>query len=952
MAPFLDGITAARTRWDRLQDLLKHAAESNPSQSIIIYPLGNTTTPVNLPYSDLYIEATKKSQILKGLTGFQEGSPVLLHLTDHHDMILWFWATMLANGLPVPSPPLSNDAVHRRKHIEALSELLNSPLCITRSSSIEELGISGTLKLHSIESVQKHAVSSINSQHCDQRHSSSHTDLAMLMLTSGSSGDAKAVKLSHRQIIAAISGKASVRDLPRDKPLLNWIGLDHVASLVEIHIQALYLGVGQIHVHAADIISQPQTFLDLLSLHQVSRTFAPNFFLSKLMSAFATGDHNSNRSAWDFRYLTDIVSGGEANDLHTCKALANMLVLHGAPHNCITVGFGMTETCAGAIYNTRCTDEAVNNDRPFAAMGKCMDGIDMRVTKFAQDDSNSVLLASAGESGSLQIRGNVVFDGYYGNEKAGADAFTHDGWFKTGDTGMIDSTGNLHLVGRTKEVININGIKFLATDLQTSMEAAVGPRVVRLVTFASRIGHTEQVAVAYTAKQWPVALDDVIYIDNAISNACVLSTGSKPLIFGIPDQATLPMSTLGKISRAKMGSLLEGGSFAEYIQHHHLAVSRYQQENFTLPSSKAEIQLIDDFAEVLGIKQEDIGTSTPIYDLGFSSVDLIRLKRKVDLRLNITIPLAVFMKNPTARLLASALKKLDPAGIETHQETDSANSYDPVVVFRPTGSKTPLWCIHPGVGEVLIFVGLSNHLADDDRPIFALRARGFDDGHPGFRSITEAVANYKAAIIQRQPEGPYAIAGYSYGGMLAFEIAKLLEQEEAGSVQFLASFNLPPHIKTRMGYLNFNVCLLHLSYFLGLVSEEYAESVEDEFWRHPNAMNELLKVADRKRMEELGLTTDSLSHWADITFGLQSMAKDYEPKGKVKVLDVFHAIPLKGVAKSQEDWLENHLSKWKDFSESEPIFHKVSGAHYTMIGPDHIETFSRRLKNVLKSRGL
>ncbi len=79
------------------------------------------------------------------------------------------------------------------------------------------------------------------------------------MLTSGSSGNSKAVCLSHEQIFAAIKGKASVVESDTGNAFLNWVGLDHVAGLIEIHLQAMYLGLDQIHVPAATVIAEPSS---------------------------------------------------------------------------------------------------------------------------------------------------------------------------------------------------------------------------------------------------------------------------------------------------------------------------------------------------------------------------------------------------------------------------------------------------------------------------------------------------------------------------------------------------------------------------------------------------------------------------------------------------------------------------------------------------------------------
>jgi thioesterase domain-containing protein len=189
--------------------------------------------------------------------------------------------------------------------------------------------------------------------------------------------------------------------------------------------------------------------------------------------------------------------------------------------------------------------------------------------------------------------------------------------------------------------------------------------------------------------------------------------------------------------------------------------------------------------------------------------------------------------------------------------------------------------------------------------------------------------------------------------MLAFELAKRLDSAEKGSVRFLGSFNLPPHIKMRMRQMNRNSCLLHLAWFLDLTHEEADNGIDEDRFANEtreNALRIVLDVASPSRLDELGLGEVELRQRADVSFGLQSMAVDYEPSGQVDMIDVFHAIPLKIVAATREEWLKNHISKWSDFSKTEPRFHHVGGAHYTMIGPDHALGFARTLKEALKNR--
>ncbi|KAF2651750.1 acetyl-CoA synthetase-like protein [Lophiostoma macrostomum CBS 122681] len=936
-----------------IQDILKKRAKPDQSQELIFYRSDILSKPDRVTYATLYNEAKRNSSMLRLQYKISEGQPILLHLDDQWDTILWFWSVILAKALPVFSSPFSNLDEHRRKYTRGLSQLLEAPICITRASMIHLFDGDHTLHLHTIESLSAKEFPNENEQD-DTTLGLQPSSPAILMLTSGSTGAPKAVPLTHEQVLAAVEGKASVRTLPAGNPFLNWIGLDHVASLIEIHVQAMWLGVDQIHVNAGVLISSPRLFLDLLSRHRVARSFAPNFFLAKLVSTMHNQAHDQT---WDFSKLTVLASGGEMNDTKTCVAATSLLERYGAHPNVIMTGFGMTETCAGAIFNLECPSADVKEGRSVTSLGRCMTGINMRVTLLDTERR----IADAGEAGDLEVSGSVVFGGYYRNPQATAEAFTADGWFRTGDRAVIDASGDLHLIGRTKDVININGVKFASSDIQSSLEQALGPRVNRTIVFATRMASTERVTVAYVPKSFPMEAEDLMEIEGIATRTCVTSTGSRPLVFSLrePSIRKLPTSSLGKISGVKMRSMLESGLFDEDIEFHSRTVEKFREmkakHQSVIEVTTEESLMIEDFARTLCIEPTTIGLDTDIFDLGSTSMDLIRLKRRIDVRLDTSVPVVTFMKNPTPRLLSRALttRSVD-RGLESSQ---SANTeYDPVITLRSSGSKTPLWLIHPGVGEVLVFFGLAQQLNRDDRPIYALRARGFEKGQERFSCIEETVTTYAASIRKVQPRGPYALAGYSYGTMLAFETAKRLNSIEGEDiVQFLGSFNLPPHIKIRMQQLDWNMCLLHLSWFLDLVTEAYVDNIDKDSFRavtQEGALERVVSTANTGRLQELGLGQKELSRWTDVAFGLQSMAVNYEPSGQIGVIDVFHAKPLQVAASSRQEWLEEHLSKWTDFCKTRPRFHEVGGAHYTMLGPDHVSKFASTLMAALMERGL
>lgn len=418
-----------------LQELLKGA-----TGQLILYPLGDTSPSAarKLEYSRLHSDAQEISYIIRNVDGFTSGSPVLLHFDDHFDNIVWFWAVLLANGLPVMSSPFSNNADHRQKHIAGLSELLLSPICVTRERALSSFGTHHPMRIFAAEGLLEELDRQrlINSDGRNNTTGSLSLDSpAMLMLTSGSTGNAKAVEITHRQALAAVAAKAAVRPL-HGKPFLNWIGLDHVAALLEIHLQALYLKQDQVHVAAADIVSSPRHFLDLLDRHQVSRTFAPNFFLGRLAAEVQIEEQNnqSHRAGqvereWNLENLVILGSGGEADDTNTCVAVSSMIERYGGPCDAILPGFGMTETCAGIIYNTECPSYDIAQAAPFVCLGKCVKGVQMRISLSGNSAGESERQALPGELGFLEVRGDLVFCRYFRNTAATEQgASLHVGW--------------------------------------------------------------------------------------------------------------------------------------------------------------------------------------------------------------------------------------------------------------------------------------------------------------------------------------------------------------------------------------------------------------------------------------------------------------------------------------------------------------------------------------------
>jgi acyl-CoA synthetase (AMP-forming)/AMP-acid ligase II/thioesterase domain-containing protein len=927
---------------ETLVDLLEWAASRHGPINVAAYPEGNTSACQYVTYKQLKSEAEARSHQIRSLEGFHEGGIILLHFSNHIDNILWFWAVTYSGCIPAMSTPLPNDLDQRRKHLEHVQRLFEYPICLTSAKYAAQITASSSINVHAIESFPMD--DSKDNQFTLPEYNKD--DIAALMLTSGSTGNSKAVCLTHGQILSSVAGKSTIVNLPRDTAFFNWVGLDHVGALLEIHMEAMYLGMNQVHVQASDLVGDTYKFLELIDRHRVSRTFAPNFFLANLIRAMNTKDP-ATTGHLDLSCLRCLVSGGESNPVKTVEAASKILVAHGASEPVIFPGFGMTETCAGSIYNRMCPQFDLQSGTEYASLGHCVPGIEMRVT--SQGNHEGSICRG---SGKLEVRGPIVFKRYYNNPKATAEAINEDGWFDTGDEAMIDETGALHIVGRIKDTMNVNGVKFVPTDIVTSLDNSALPGAVAsyYVCFSYRPpqSDTERLCILYLPTYDVQDIATRSETNKSIVKIVMLQTGTCPYVLPL-DSTVLQKSTLGKLSTTKLRTAFIHGAFQRYedVNKNCLELA-YRPLLNSVILNQTETDLLEIFRstlhETMGWPDEMIDVETPLLYLGVTSIHLMMLKRRIEEKFNLVgLSVIVLMTSPTVRSLATAIK--------AHGEV---KEYNPVVKLQDNGGKAPLWLFHPGVGEILVFLGLSKYI--EERPVYALRARGFNEGEKFFENIEETVRTYYTAIKKHQPNGPYALAGYSYGTMLAFETAKLLEQGAGrnNEVAFLGSFNLPPHIKFRMRQLDWTECMLHLAFFLDLISEDYADKIRPQMkaMEREAIAGYIINAASPNRLAELSMTAEHLIEWSDLSFALQSMASDYEPSGSVRCMDIFYCEPLSIVAPSKREWLDKHMDKWRNFTHEEPRFHEVGGAHYTMIGPDHVYGFQKKLRQAMAARNI
>lgn len=230
--------------------------------------------------------------------------------------------------------------------------------------------------------------------------------------------------------------------------------------------------------------------------------------------------------------------------------------------------------------------------------------------------------------------------------------------------------------------------------------------------------------------------------------------------------AALPLTPSGKRDdKALRGAALSTGATADAA---------------AAPRDAYEETLVEIVGDLLQLPA--LGVHDNIFDLGATSLTAMRLVVQIEQRYGISVPLSEFVSAPTVAELAARLRS-----------GEAMTAFDPLVPIRPAGSKRPMFFVHPMGGNVLCYVRFAKYL-EEDQPFYALQAAGGDPGTEPLRSVEEIAASYIEAMRRVQPSGPYVIGGWSFGGFVAFEIARQLRAagEEIARLVLLDTTALNP----------------------------------------------------------------------------------------------------------------------------------------------------------------
>ncbi|QFZ16646.1 fatty acyl-AMP ligase [Saccharothrix syringae] len=389
---------------------------------------------------------------------------------------------------------------------------------------------------------------------------------ALLQLTSGSTADPKAVRITHGNLWSNATAMRTAAALdPESDVMVSWLPLFHDMGMVGFLTVPMLFGIDLVKVTPADFLARPTLWPDLISRYGGTITAAPNF----AYAIVARRTRNVDDGAFDLSRLRIALNGAEPIDPAAVRAFTDEGARFGLRPECVLCAYGMAETALGVAFAPVFTGMAVDvvdpeeleagkhavpvdpghpNARAFPLLGPPLPGLEVQVV----DEAGAVL----GERrvGRLRVRGEAVTPGYLtvDGPVATRDA---EGWLDTGDEGYLVD-GQVVVCGRRKDVIIMGGRNIYPTDIERAATSVEGVRAGNAVAVRLDAGtRRERFAVVVESR---LAGDDeaVRALSKEVGARVVDAVGLRPFSVVVLKPGSLPKTPSGKLRRAAAASLV------------------------------------------------------------------------------------------------------------------------------------------------------------------------------------------------------------------------------------------------------------------------------------------------------------------------------------------------------------------------------------------------------------
>lgn len=512
-----------------------------------------------------------------------------------------------------------------------------------------------------------------------------------------------------------------------------------------------------------------------------------------------------------------------------------------------------------------------------------------------------------GVAGELYIGGVGVAKGYAGDAEKTAGSFVADPFttqwggrmYRTGDLGRMLPGNIMEFIGRKDSQVKIRGHRVELGEIES------------VVRQCGSVAHA-CVLLSQDRQQLRCYVVPGMYYDR---DTVIAFVKNKLPDYMVPAKwveiEQMPLTANGKTDIKALLHLDEDGQ---------------PRREFVVPRNDTERQMVEVWQEVLGV--DAVGVHDNFFDLGGQSLLAVELITEMEQRIGKQLPVNILYNSPTIAEINTYLEK---AGKE--------KKWKSLLAVKESGTKMPIYIVAGDGLSLSNFQALSAYV-DNDQPVYSLQPIGLNGVDEPLENIADIARHYIAEIMEHNPAGPYALGGYSFGGYVAIEMRRQLE-EMGKEVKMVAIFDtdakklsykkttLPTRIKRQVPKFIF-IAKSMLTRPLPTLKYQV-----DLFSRKFNELSVSLGIKEKPELKGINKWIDNIN------------------ESNIKAFTKYQLTPFDGkvhLFKAQyrlyfvDDF--DYLG-WASYARAGVEVYDVPGDHGTMFNAPHVHELGRALQHAL-----
>lgn len=514
----------------------------------------------------------------------------------------------------------------------------------------------------------------------------------------------------------------------------------------------------------------------------------------------------------------------------------------------------------------------------------------------------------AGQVGEIVIHSRYLSPGYYRKPDLTASCFQEepDGdmrMYFTGDLGRISPDGSLTLLGRKDSLVKIRGYRVELGEIEVTL--GEHPAVKECAVVVEESDAENQRLIGYYVSEQnhsAIPVEELrVFLRKKLPDYMV------PFAFVHLD--ALPLTPNGKLDRQALPSLD--------------TVLNLEQD-YVAPRDEVESKLAKLWEELLEVSP--IGIKNDFFRIGGHSLLAARMIAKVEELFDQQLDLGALAQATTIAELAEVVR-----------EGKGVGKPRSLVAIRASGNKPPLFCVHGVGGHIFPFLDLANHLGQD-HPVYALQAKPVQVAEK--RTIEGMAEDYIGEVERDQPDGPYYLAGYSFGGFIAYEMARQWEAR-GKNVALLALFDTQagssprfPDSLSQFGFLRYRMRTFIVKIIFRL-SEMKLPSMthnQDRKQKLPSQNEMIFGDVDPENIPE---------HLREIIFANQAALDKYIPGHYGGLITLFRS----------SFYGRSVYYGWEELTRGGVRIFEVPGTHRSMMQEPNVRILADQLNRCITSCG-